>query len=230
MGIACGGELYFAGFFGTCLMMLLLRFGPRGSDALDDDDDHDDEDFGEDDDMVEEQFDHRPDEEAVASPTKCRRGTVIVGGSIGIANHPVALGPSNERKKKQPISPLPPPSVPPAPQLIFRDNPSQLVIPSLQTTTRSIGEGSVFTVTGESIENDTASSVTTLGTTTERTPMIRNSGKSTSAEEQRLMSLAYHNISSTKNNSIRSSSSRSSLRARNKTKKNRSRSNLGSIV
>ena len=211
-------------------MMLLLRFGPRGSDALDDDDDHDDEDFGEDDDMVEEQFDHRPDEEAVASPTKCRRGTVIVGGSIGIANHPVALGPSNERKKKQPISPLPPPSVPPAPQLIFRDNPSQLVIPSLQTTTRSIGEGSVFTVTGESIENDTASSVTTLGTTTERTPMIRNSGKSTSAEEQRLMSLAYHKISSTKNNSIRSSSSRSSLRARNKTKKNRSRSNLGSIV
>ena len=211
-------------------MMLLLRFGPRGSDALDDDDDHDDEDFVEDGDMVEEHFDHRPDEEAAASPTKCRRGTVIVGGSIGIANHPVALGPSNERKKKQPISPLPPPSVPPAPQLIFRDNPSQLVIPGLQTTTRSIGEGSVFTVTGESIENDTASSVTTLGTTTERTPMIRNSGKSTSAEEQRLMSLAYHKISSTKNNSIRSSSSRSSLRARNKTKKNRSRSNLGSIV
>ena len=211
-------------------MMLLLRFGPRGSDALDDDDDHDDEDFVEDDDILEEQFDHRPDEEAAASPTKCRRGTVIVGGSIGIANHPVALGPSNERKKKQPISPLPPPSVPPAPQLIFRDNPSQLVIPGLQTTTRSIGEGSVFTVTGESIENDTASSVTTLGTTTERTPMIRNSGKSTSAEEQRLMSLAYHKISSTKNNSIRSSSSRSSLRARNKTKKNRSRSNLGSIV
>ena len=210
-------------------MMLLLRFGPRGSDALDDDDDHDDEDFVEDDDILEEQFDHRPDEEAAASPTKCRRGTVIVGGSIGIANHPVALGPSNERKKKQPISPLPPPSVPPAPQLIFRDNPSQLVIPGLQTTTRSIGEGSVFTVTGESIENDTAS-VTTLGTTTERTPMIRNSGKSTSAEEQRLMSLAYHKISSTKNNSIRSSSSRSSLRARNKTKKNRSRSNLGSIV
>ena len=78
-------------------MMLLLRFGPRGSDALDNDDDHDDEDFVEDDNMVEEQFDHRPDEA------------------------------------------LPPPSVPPAPQLIFRENPSQLVIPGLQTTTRSIG-------------------------------------------------------------------------------------------
>jgi uncharacterized membrane protein YhiD involved in acid resistance len=37
VGIACGGELYFAASFGTCLMMLLLRFGPRGSDALDDD-------------------------------------------------------------------------------------------------------------------------------------------------------------------------------------------------
>ena len=29
VGIACGGELYFAASFGTALMMLLLRFGPR---------------------------------------------------------------------------------------------------------------------------------------------------------------------------------------------------------
>jgi len=43
VGIACGGELYFAATFGTCLMMLLLRFGPRGSDADGDDDDDDEE-------------------------------------------------------------------------------------------------------------------------------------------------------------------------------------------
>ncbi len=43
VGIACGGELYFAATFGTCLMMLLLRFGPRGSDNDDDDDDDDDD-------------------------------------------------------------------------------------------------------------------------------------------------------------------------------------------
>merc|ERR1712238_591225 len=40
VGIACGGELYFAGSFGTALM-LLLRFGPRGSDVEEDDEDED---------------------------------------------------------------------------------------------------------------------------------------------------------------------------------------------
>lgn len=39
VGIACGGELYFAASFGTAIMLLLLRFGPRGSD----DDQEDDE-------------------------------------------------------------------------------------------------------------------------------------------------------------------------------------------
>lgn len=43
VGIACGGELYFAALFGTCLMMLLLRFGPRGSDAIEDDEESDDD-------------------------------------------------------------------------------------------------------------------------------------------------------------------------------------------
>ena len=38
VGIACGGELYFAASFGTAIMLLLLRFGPRGSD-----DDHEDD-------------------------------------------------------------------------------------------------------------------------------------------------------------------------------------------
>ena len=43
VGIACGGELYFAASFGTCLMMLLLRFGPRGSDLPDDDEEEEEE-------------------------------------------------------------------------------------------------------------------------------------------------------------------------------------------
>ena len=44
VGIACGGELYFAASFGTCIMMLLLRFGPRSDDKCDDDDDDEEED------------------------------------------------------------------------------------------------------------------------------------------------------------------------------------------
>lgn len=36
VGIACGGELYFAASFGVAIMMLLLRFGPR-SDSYGDD-------------------------------------------------------------------------------------------------------------------------------------------------------------------------------------------------
>ena len=44
VGIACGGELYFAASFGTATMMLLLRFGPRGDDSKNDDsDDEEDE-------------------------------------------------------------------------------------------------------------------------------------------------------------------------------------------
>jgi putative Mg2+ transporter-C (MgtC) family protein len=42
VGIACGGELYFAASFGTAMMLLLLRFGPRNSD-LDEDDESDNE-------------------------------------------------------------------------------------------------------------------------------------------------------------------------------------------
>merc|ERR1712238_293673 len=52
--IPSGGELYFAGSFGTALMMLLLRFGPRGSDVEEDDEEDEDFDYemndGEDDD------------------------------------------------------------------------------------------------------------------------------------------------------------------------------------
>ncbi|KAL3905908.1 MAG: hypothetical protein SGARI_004241 [Bacillariaceae sp.] len=41
VGIACGGELYFAASFGVAIMMLLLRFGPRSFDT--DDDEYDEE-------------------------------------------------------------------------------------------------------------------------------------------------------------------------------------------
>ena len=37
VGIACGGELYFPASFGVAVMMLMLRFAPRGGDDIDDD-------------------------------------------------------------------------------------------------------------------------------------------------------------------------------------------------
>ena len=43
VGIACGGELYFAASFGVSIMMLLLRFGPRSNDQSDVGDDDDDD-------------------------------------------------------------------------------------------------------------------------------------------------------------------------------------------
>ena len=43
VGIACGGELYFAASFGTATMMLLLRFGPRGDESKHDDSDDEEE-------------------------------------------------------------------------------------------------------------------------------------------------------------------------------------------
>lgn len=41
VGIACGGELYFAASFGTAIMLLLLRFGPRSNGDEDEDEDED---------------------------------------------------------------------------------------------------------------------------------------------------------------------------------------------
>jgi putative Mg2+ transporter-C (MgtC) family protein len=38
VGIACGGDLYFAASFGVAIMMLLLRFGPRGNESEADED------------------------------------------------------------------------------------------------------------------------------------------------------------------------------------------------
>jgi len=38
VGIACGGELFFPASFGVAIMMLLLRFGPRGSEDEKDED------------------------------------------------------------------------------------------------------------------------------------------------------------------------------------------------
>jgi putative Mg2+ transporter-C (MgtC) family protein len=43
VGIACGGELYFAASFGVAIMMLLLRFGPRSFETGDDEEDDEDE-------------------------------------------------------------------------------------------------------------------------------------------------------------------------------------------
>jgi hypothetical protein len=43
VGIACGGELYFAASFGVALMMLLLRFGPRSADNPEHEDDGSDD-------------------------------------------------------------------------------------------------------------------------------------------------------------------------------------------
>lgn len=52
VGIACGGELYFAASFGTSIMLLLLRFGPRHSDTDEDDSDEEANDlFGDNSDM-----------------------------------------------------------------------------------------------------------------------------------------------------------------------------------
>lgn len=44
VGIACGGELFFPATLGVAIMLLLLRFGPRGSDS-DEEDDFDDDTF-----------------------------------------------------------------------------------------------------------------------------------------------------------------------------------------
>lgn len=48
VGIACGGELYFAASFGVAIMMLLLRFGPRAAEGWADEDDNNDEEHNDD--------------------------------------------------------------------------------------------------------------------------------------------------------------------------------------
>jgi putative Mg2+ transporter-C (MgtC) family protein len=45
VGIACGGELYFAASFCVAIMMLLLRFGPRSAEHDDDEDDEESQDI-----------------------------------------------------------------------------------------------------------------------------------------------------------------------------------------
>lgn len=44
VGVACGGTLYFAASFGTAVMLVLLRFGPRFSELDDDEETEDDND------------------------------------------------------------------------------------------------------------------------------------------------------------------------------------------
>mmetsp|Transcript_28276 Transcript_28276/g.62985 ORF Transcript_28276/g.62985 Transcript_28276/m.62985 type:complete len:328 (-) Transcript_28276:199-1182(-) len=54
VGIACGGDLYFAAAFCTAVMMLLLRFGPRSLDHDNEEEEEEEEDYepGESDDEV----------------------------------------------------------------------------------------------------------------------------------------------------------------------------------
>lgn len=67
VGIACGGTLYFAASYGTAIMLVLLRFGPRIMDDHNvDDEDHDNVD----DDLGDSKYDHdtRSEREAVSYP------------------------------------------------------------------------------------------------------------------------------------------------------------------
>lgn len=41
VGVACGGGLYFPASFGVALLMLMLRFAPRGADESHEDDNSD---------------------------------------------------------------------------------------------------------------------------------------------------------------------------------------------
>lgn len=43
VGVACGGGLYFPASFGVALLLLLLRFAPRGTDENDSDDDEEED-------------------------------------------------------------------------------------------------------------------------------------------------------------------------------------------
>ena len=167
VGIACGGELYFAASFGTCLMMLLLRFGPRGSDH-DDDDEYLDDDVSDHDEEEDPEF-----------------GT-------------------NENT------------------MLFRDSEGREILPpGLQLTTRSVhdGKGSVdggsFTVTGESLENNSLAAI-------ETTPMLPISPsavqtpKHSHSQSQLSRSGRSNNRNTSKNPRIR--------------KRTQSKANLGSIV
>ena len=175
MGIACGGELYFAGSFGTALMMLLLRFGPRGSDMEEDDDEDEDFDYemndGEDDD----------EEENIDSSTSIRSMK-----SRSTMGH-IEMG-TDKRSQATP----PPPRSPPrggttrmvatkdqettrptaaaaaaAAAMVTahqrRDTSTNIVIASDQTACNSIDEDlevdpESYTVTGENIDGDSVRS------------------------------------------------------------------------
>lgn len=49
VGVACGGELYFAATYGTAVMLVLLRFGPRLRDNENEEDDEEEEEHAEND-------------------------------------------------------------------------------------------------------------------------------------------------------------------------------------
>ena len=95
VGIACGGELYFAASFGTCLMMLLLRFGPRGSDMVDEDyheeDEEDDADADEEGELNQLQHDSFRLEIPPGMQSTAEGTTMIFRSSDGSQNLPPGL-------------------------------------------------------------------------------------------------------------------------------------------
>eukprot|EP00527_Entomoneis_sp_CCMP2396_P008031 CAMPEP_0198150464 /NCGR_PEP_ID=MMETSP1443-20131203/51037_1 /TAXON_ID=186043 /ORGANISM="Entomoneis sp., Strain CCMP2396" /LENGTH=275 /DNA_ID=CAMNT_0043815773 /DNA_START=319 /DNA_END=1146 /DNA_ORIENTATION=- len=46
VGVACGGSMYFVASFSTAIMLILLRFGPRGNDMEEESDDEEEEELG----------------------------------------------------------------------------------------------------------------------------------------------------------------------------------------
>jgi len=161
VGIACGGELYFAGSFGTALMMLLLRFGPRGSDVEEDDED---EDFdyemndGEDEDE-EENIDSSRSIRSMKS--RSTMGHIEIGTDKRSQATPPPPRSPPPRGTTQRVPTKDPDTTRPtaASSHHRRDTPTNIVIASDQTACNSIDEDlemdpESYTVTGENIDGE----------------------------------------------------------------------------
>jgi len=149
VGIACGGELYFAASFGTCLMMLLLRFGPRGSD-------HDEEEYDDDGDAEQDQEQGLPETFGAISLSKIEipRGPSGVGVGLAAADETTGGGARGDGATSMALNTM-------ELRNVAVDG-GQIFPPGLNLTQRS--EKSVdgsYTVTGESIENNSFAAETT---------------------------------------------------------------------
>jgi putative Mg2+ transporter-C (MgtC) family protein len=86
VGIACGGEMYFAASFGVAIMMLLLRFGPRSFDTIGDHDHDDHDEREEEDEMPTATFHKMPSERlktVVIATDLAHDGEPTEGGTFG---------------------------------------------------------------------------------------------------------------------------------------------------